>query len=150
LPIAKQLYSVLSIVLFIGADYKNQLQLISALRGDIDWPGIEQLGSYEELQSSLKQDPQFEKDVIDYKVYIQQSLAIEFIDQLLTLNPKTRININDAMNSPFLKSQSPLALKSLLFNDSRMIEPTVTRMREEGSKQQVPTTWKYPPIDPVY
>jgi mitogen-activated protein kinase 1/3 len=151
LPIAKQVHLVLFIFLFIGTDYKNQLQLISVLCGDIYWPGIRQLKSYNKFQSFLKSDPQFKESVIDYKFYVPNSLAIDLINQLLTLNPKKRINVDDAIRSAFLESQSPSALEAFFSNYPRMIESAdKKRMRYEDNNQPAQKMMKFPPLDPVY
>jgi serine/threonine protein kinase len=121
----------LHLVLFIGSDENNQLQLISKLCGDIDWPGINQLKSYDELKPFLKIDPLFKGPMIDYKDCIRNSLAIVFINRLLTLNPKKRINVDDAISSPFLESQSPSALK-LLFSGLN----SKKRVQYEDNNQQ--------------
>jgi serine/threonine protein kinase len=61
--------------------------------------------------------------MIDYKPYIQEPVAT-LINKLLALNPKKRIDVNEAVKSEFLRSESSLtgSLQSLLSNHSSMFD----------------------------
>ncbi len=100
--------------MFIGKDEIHQLQLIRKLCGSIEWPGVHNLPYYLKFKSQNINLP-VEDYMINYKIHIQQSLAVDFIDKLLTLDPKRRIDINTAIKSEFLKSKpSSEVLKLLL------------------------------------
>jgi cyclin-dependent kinase 9 len=57
------------------------------------------------------------------KPYIQEPLALDLIDKLLTLDPKQRIDADNAVSSDFFYSEPPLAdLKPLLSKYPSMFE----------------------------
>ncbi len=111
---------------FIGDDEKHQFALIRELRGNIQWPGVNNLPYYLEFQSSQNRD--LKNFIIDYKIYIHERLAINFIDELLTLDPAQRLNINTAVKSKFLQPKcSPEVFKLLLSNYSNEASHNMTR-----------------------
>jgi serine/threonine protein kinase len=112
---------------FIGDD-ENQLALIRELRGNIEWPGVHNLPYYLKFQSSQNRDLQLKNFITDYKIYIHERLAINFIDELLTLDPKQRMNINTAVKSDFLQPKcSSEVFKLLLSNYSNEASHNITR-----------------------
>ncbi len=112
---------------FIGDD-ENQLALIRELRGNIEWPGVRNLPYYPKFQSSQNKDLQLKNFITDYKIYIHERLAINFIDELLKLDPEQRMNINTAVKSDFLQPKcSPEVFKLLLSNYSNEVSHNMTR-----------------------
>ena len=100
--------------MFIGENENHQLALIQILRGNIQWSGVRNLIHYQSFQSFLTTVFPTRDFIIDYKTYIRSSSAIDFINSLLTLDPKQRIDANTAINSSFLQPKpSSNVLKSL-------------------------------------
>jgi cyclin-dependent kinase 9 len=97
---------------------------MSKLYGNIYWPGVENLPLYSPLELSQNNDFTVQDYMIDYKPYIQEPLAIKLINKLLALNPKKRIDVNEAVKSEFLRAESSLtgSLQSLLSNHSSMFD----------------------------
>ena len=113
---------------FIGKNEKHQFALMRELRGNIEWPGVHKLPHYLEYQSSQNRDLQFKNLITDYKICIYERLAINFIDELLTLDPEQRPNVNTAVKSNFLQPKpSSEVLKLLLSNSSNEISHNTIR-----------------------
>ncbi|CAF3102229.1 unnamed protein product [Rotaria sp. Silwood2] len=92
-----------------GTTEQHQLELISHLCGSIEpsvWPGVNKLPLYTKLKL-----PQNERRKVHdrMKPYIQEPLALDLIDKLLTLDPKQRIDADNAVSSDFFYSEPPLA-----------------------------------------
>ena len=108
---------------FLGNSEQHQLELISHLCGSIEpniWPGVNKLPLYTKLKL-----PQNERRKVQdrMKPYIQEPLALDLIDKLLTLDPKQRIDADNAVSSDFFYSEPPLAdLKPLLSKYPSMFE----------------------------
>ncbi|CAF4887029.1 unnamed protein product [Rotaria magnacalcarata] len=106
-----------------GTSEQHQLELISHLCGSIEpgvWPGVNKLPLYTKLKL-----PQSERRKVHdrMKPYIQEPLALDLIDKLLTLDPKQRIDADNAVSSDFFYSEPPLAdLKPLLSKYPSMFE----------------------------
>lgn len=73
---------------FIGKDEKHQLVLIR---------------DYLKFKSS--------------QIYIRDPLAINFIDELLTLDPQQRMNVDKAVKSTFLQPKPSSEVLKLLLNE---------------------------------
>ncbi len=100
--------------LFIGENENHQLGLIQKLRGNIEWPGAQNLIHYQSFQSFLTTAFPVREFLIDYKTYIRPSFIIDFLHKFLTIDPKQRIDANTAINSSFLQQKpSSNVLKSL-------------------------------------
>lgn len=89
--------------LFIGDNENYQLALIQKLRGNIEWPGVQNLIHYQSFQSFPTTNFPFREFLIDYKTYIRSSFTIDFLHKFLTIDPKQRINATTAINSNFLQ-----------------------------------------------
>ncbi|CAF1403293.1 unnamed protein product [Adineta steineri] len=121
-----------------GNSEQHQLELISHLCGSIEpsvWPSVTKLPFYTKLKL-----PQNERRKVQdrMKPYIQEPLALDLIDKLLTLDPKLRIDADNALNSDFFYSEPPLAeLKPLLSKYPSMFElKEVSRNAHNQQMQQ--------------
>lgn len=106
-----------------GNSEQHQLDLISQLCGSIEpsiWPGVNKLPLYNKMVLA----PNKRRCVHErMKPYIQEALALELIDKLLTLDPKQRIDADGALNSDFFYSEPLLAdLQPLLSKHPSMFE----------------------------
>lgn len=109
--------------LSLGNSEQHQLELISHLCGSIEpnvWPGVNKLPLY----SKVKLPENERRKVQDrMKPYIQEPLALDLIDKLLTLDPKQRIDADNAVSSDFFYADPPLAdLEPLLSKYPSMFE----------------------------
>jgi cyclin-dependent kinase 9 len=109
--------------LLLGNSEQHQLELISHLCGSIEpnvWPGVNKLPLYSRLKLPLNERRKVQDRM---KPYIQEPLALDLIDKLLTLDPKQRIDADNAVSSDFFYSEPPLGdLKSLLSKYPSMFE----------------------------
>jgi cyclin-dependent kinase 9 len=109
--------------LLLGNSEQHQLELISHLCGSIEpnvWPGVNKLPLYSRLKLPLNERRKVQDRM---KPYIQEPLALDLIDKLLTLDPKQRIDADNAVSSDFFYSEPPLAnLQSLLSKYPSMFE----------------------------
>jgi serine/threonine protein kinase len=139
--------------LFIGKGEKHQLELIQKIRGSIEWPGVHDSPYYPEFKSSPSKDLQVQNYTTNYKTGIQEPFAVDFIDALLTLDPKQRININRAIDSIFLRSK-PLsnALELLFSNNFSMSESNEASHNTTQHDQNVPQRRNMPnvPHEAIY
>ena len=110
-------------VFLLGTSEQHQLDLISHLCGSIEpsvWPGVVKLPFYSKMKLAQNERRRVHDRM---RPYIQEPLALELIDKLLTLDPKQRIDADNAVNSDFFYSDPPLAdLKPLLSKYSSMFE----------------------------
>ena len=107
-----------------GSTEQHQLTLISQLCGSITpevWPGVESLELYTKMELPKGQKRKV-KDRL--KVYVRDQYALDLLDKLLTLDPKQRIDSDDALNHDFFwTTPMPLDL-------SRMLSQHTTSMFE--------------------
>ena len=89
-------------------------------------------------------------------VFVTEQLALDLIDKLLTLDPKQRIDADNAVSSDFFYSDPPIAdLKPLLSKCQSMFElHTASRSMNNQQAQQRPRTHRpnVPnlPAEPIY
>lgn len=84
-----------------GSTEQHQLNLISQLCGSITpevWPGVEALDMYSKLELPKSQKRKV-KDRL--KPYVRDQYALDCLDKLLTLDPKQRIDADNALNHDF-------------------------------------------------
>ncbi|CAF1499104.1 unnamed protein product [Adineta steineri] len=106
-------------VILRGDSKEKQFALIKKLFGDINWPGIHQLPLYSHLNISRFSQGQLENCVIDYRTKIYNESSRDLINKLLTLDPKKRINVNEAINSSHFQPEPSLKdFKDFLSNHS--------------------------------
>ncbi len=92
------------------------------------------------------------------KPYIQEPLALDLIDKLLTLDPKQRIDADNAVSSDFFYSEPPLAdLKPLLSKYPSMFELKEVSRNAYNQQMQQQQRMKQPrpnvpnlPSEPIY
>ena len=139
-----------------GNSEQNQLNLISHLCGSIEpsvWPGVDRLPLFGKM---LLPSGEIRRVRERLKPYIQEPLALDLIDRLLTLDPKQRIDADNAVSSDFFYSEPPLAdLKPLLSKYPSMFElKAVSRdpnnqhsqqQQQQRSRQQRPNGPNLPP-----
>ncbi|CAF1482818.1 unnamed protein product, partial [Adineta steineri] len=102
-----------------GDSKEKQFALIKKLFGDINWPGIHQLPLYSHLNISRFSQGQLENCVIDYRTKIYNESSRDLINKLLTLDPKKRINVNEAINSTYFQPEPSLKdFKTFVSNHS--------------------------------
>lgn len=106
-----------------GNSEQNQLELISEFCGSIEpsvWPGVDKLPLYNKLRLPTGRTRKVRERL---KGYINEPLALDLIDKLLTLDPKQRIDADNAASSDFFYSDPPIAdLKPLLSKYPSMFE----------------------------
>ena len=97
-----------------GATEQHQLDLIIQLCGSIDasvWPNVEKLDLFNKME--LKQG---QKRILKEKMQrlVRDQYALDLLDKLLTLDPKKRIDSDEALNHDFFWSDpmpSPLNME---------------------------------------
>lgn len=106
-----------------GSSEQKQLDLISELCGSIEpsvWPGVEKLPLYNKMQLATGR---IRKVRDRLKPFISEPTALDLIDKLLTLDPKQRIDADNAASSDFFYCGAPVAdLKPLLSKYPSMFE----------------------------
>jgi cyclin-dependent kinase 9 len=122
--------------LFLGNSEQRQLDLITHLCGSIEpsvWPGVDKLPLYSKLNLSTGESRRVRDRL---KPYIQEPLALDLIDKLLTLDPKQRIDADNAVSSDFFYTDPPIAdLKPLLSKYPSMFE--LKSVSREVNNQQI-------------
>lgn len=119
-----------------GNTEQHQLDLIIQLCGSIDpsvWPNVEKLPLYNRMQ--LKQG---QKRCVKERIQpvIKDQYALDLLDRLLTLDPKNRIDSDDALNHDFFWTDplpSNLNLEKYL---KSMFEYTAPPRRARPAHQQ--------------
>ncbi|CAF1107507.1 unnamed protein product [Rotaria sp. Silwood1] len=130
-----------------GKTEQHQLQLISSLCGSIEpnvWPGVDSLPLYNNIKLP---DSEHRKVYDRMKPYIQEPLALNLIDRLLTLDPKQRIDANNALDSDFFYSEPPVAdLKELLSKYHSMFDLKQTLRNTNHQQSKFPNV----PYEAIY
>ncbi|CAF1059943.1 unnamed protein product [Didymodactylos carnosus] len=135
-----------------GNSEQHQLELISHLCGSIEpsvWPGVQSLPYFTKLNL-----PKGEKRKVRERMQrcIQEPLALDLIEKLLTLDPKQRIDADAAVSSDFFYSEPPLMeLKTLLSKYPSMFElkevsRNIHNQRMKPQRPNVPNL----PSEPIY
>lgn len=129
-----------------GGSEAHQLMLIGQLCGSISpevWPGVEKLELYNKME--LKKD--LKRRVKDrLKQYVRDPFALDLLDRLLTLNPDSRIDADNALNHDFFWTDPmPSNLGTMLgqYNHS-MFEYLAPRRRGPAAPQPA----QRPPLPP--
>ena len=142
-----------------GNSEQNQLNLISHLCGSIEpsvWPGVDRLPLYGKMQLPPGEIRRVRERL---KPYIQEPLALDLIDKLLTLDPKQRIDADNAVSSDFFYSEPPVGdLKPLLSKYPSMFElravsrDTTTQhsQQQQRSRQQQRPNGPNLPSETIY
>lgn len=106
-----------------GNSEQNQLDLISELCGSIEpsvWPGVDKLPLYNKMRLPTGRGRKVRDRL---KPFINETMALDLIDKLLTLDPKQRIDADSAVSSDFFYCGAPVAdLKPLLSKYPSMFE----------------------------
>ena len=147
-------------IFFVGTSEQHQLDLISHLCGSIEpgvWPGVVKLPFYSKMKLAQNERRRVQDRM---RPYIQEPLALELIDKLLTLDPKQRIDADNAVNSDFFYSDPPLAdLKPLLSKYSSMFElkeatrnayHQQTQQQQQQRMRQTRPNVPNLPLEPIY
>ncbi len=118
-----------------GNTEQQQLILISQLCGSIDtsvWPSVDKL----ELYTKLNLPKGFKRRVIDeMKRYIDDQTSLDLLDCLLTLDPKNRIDSDEALNHDFFWTEPLPQAFSLDKHVKNMYELTALPRRNHAAHQ---------------
>ncbi|CAF4540233.1 unnamed protein product [Rotaria sp. Silwood2] len=130
-----------------GETEQHQLQLIASLCGSIEpsvWPDVDLLPLYNKMKLLEGE----RRKVYDrLKPYIQEPLALNLIDRLLILDPKQRIDADNAFDSDFFYSDPPVAdLKELLSKYHSMFDLKQTSRNLNHQKSKFLNL----PCEPIY
>ena len=102
-------------LVFQGNTEQMQLTLISQLCGSITpqaWPGVEKYELFHKLELPKGQKRKVKERL---KAYVRDQYALDLIDRLLTLDPKHRIDSDNALNHDFFWTEPmPCDLTNML------------------------------------
>lgn len=114
-----------------GNSEQHQLDLIIQLCGSIDttvWPNVDKLDLFHKMQLKQGQKRRVKERI---QPYIRDQYALDLLDRLLTLDPKTRIDSDESLNHDFFWTE-PLPTPLKLEKHSRsMFEYTVPPRRNQ-------------------
>jgi len=98
-----------------GHTEQQQLTFISQLCGSItpeSWPDVEKYELYKKLELPKGQRRRVKERL---KAYVKDQYALDLIDKLLTLDPRRRIDSDDALNHDFFWTEPmPCDLTNML------------------------------------
>ena len=84
-----------------GSNEQHQLDLIMQLCGSIDtviWPNVDKLELYNKMVLKQGQKRRLKERM---QPYMKDQFALDLLDRLLTLDPKQRIDSDEALNHDF-------------------------------------------------
>jgi len=116
-----------------GSTEQHQLTLISQLCGSITpevWPGVDRLDHYGKLELPKNQKRKV-KDRL--KAYVRDQYALDLLDKLLNLDPKQRLNSDNALNHDFFwEDPMPADLSKMLGQHTQSMFEFLAPPRRRG------------------
>ncbi len=133
-----------------GNTEQNQLELIQSLCGPITtevWPDVDKLELFHKMQLKSEGKRRIKERL---GVYIKDQFGLDLLDKLLTLDPKKRIDSDEALDHDFFWTEpmpSDLKLDKL---SSSMFEYTAPSRRGQFQRQPVKALGNEQHHDRVY